>query len=230
MAWHAVHLIRFWSSASLDVQVYLLDCLAAQSTSDIGEADALITRVSSRLQHANSAVVLAAVKVVLCHLDAVKAPETQADFLRKLAAPLVTLLSQRPEIQYVALRNVNLILQKYPDILATEARVFYCKYNDPIYVKLEKLEIMVALATENNIVGVFTPKSPCMLTGCCFCKSKILLALQAHSIVYNVIATCEVAGAAERMLKKLTFFRLFCSLRAVAVCAQLAWVIAGCTP
>jgi AP-1 complex subunit beta-1 len=136
------------------VQVYLLDCLAAQSISDLGEAESLLTRVSSRLQHANSAVVLAAVKVVLCHLDAIKAPETRADFLRKLAAPLVTLLSQRPEIQYVALRNINLILQKYPDVLSTEARVFYCKYNDPIYVKLEKLEIMVALATESNIVGV----------------------------------------------------------------------------
>jgi AP-1 complex subunit beta-1 len=31
---------------------------------------------------------------------------------RKLAPPLVTLLSSEPEIQYVALRNINLIVQK----------------------------------------------------------------------------------------------------------------------
>lgn len=31
---------------------------------------------------------------------------------RKLAPPLVTLLSAEPEIQYVALRNINLIVQK----------------------------------------------------------------------------------------------------------------------
>ena len=135
------------------VQVYLLDCLAAQPVADEAETEALLTRVASRLQHANSAVVLAAVKVVLCHLDGVAAPEKRADFLRKLAAPLVTLLSQRPEVQYVALRSINLVLQKHPDVLAAEARVFYCKYNDPIYVKLEKLDIMAALAAEGNISG-----------------------------------------------------------------------------
>lgn len=144
-----------WTSpAAAHVQVYLLECLAAQTSENAEEAESIITKVLSRLQHANSAVVLAAVKVVLCHLDKVAPPETQADYLRKLAAPLVTLLSQRPEVQYVALRNINLILQKHPDVLASEVRVFYCKYNDPIYVKLEKLENMVALASENNIAGV----------------------------------------------------------------------------
>lgn len=29
-------------------------------------------------------------------------------------------------------------------------RVFFCKYNDPPYVKLEKLEIMVRIANEKN--------------------------------------------------------------------------------
>ena len=29
--------------------------------------------------------------------------------------------------------------------------MFFCKYNDPIYVKLEKLDIMIALASERNI-------------------------------------------------------------------------------
>lgn len=30
-------------------------------------------------------------------------------------------------------------------------RVFFCKYNDPEYVKVEKLEIMVRLASEKNV-------------------------------------------------------------------------------
>jgi vesicle coat complex subunit len=30
-------------------------------------------------------------------------------------------------------------------------RVFFCKYNDPPYVKVEKLEAMVRLAGENNV-------------------------------------------------------------------------------
>lgn len=49
------------------------------------------------------------------------------------------------------MRNVNLILQKQPTILSDEYRIFFTKYNDPPYVKLEKLEIIVQLACDNNI-------------------------------------------------------------------------------
>ena len=38
-------------------------------------------------------------------------------------SPLVTLLSAEPEIQFVALRNINLIVQKAPLILAHEVKV-----------------------------------------------------------------------------------------------------------
>ena len=51
----------------------------------------------------------------------------------------------------MALRNINLIVQKRPYILSNEVKVFFCKYNDPIYVKMEKLEIMSRLATDKNI-------------------------------------------------------------------------------
>ena len=38
--------------------------------------------------------------------------EYVTSLIKKLAPPLVTLLSAEPEIQYVALRNINLIVQK----------------------------------------------------------------------------------------------------------------------
>ena len=68
-----------------------------------------------------------------------------------MAPPLVTLLSSPPEVQWVALRNINLLLQKESGVLSSEMRVFFCKYNDPLYVKVEKLDIMVRLANEHNI-------------------------------------------------------------------------------
>merc|ERR1719379_2245710 len=77
--------------------------------------------------------------------------ETLKALYKKMAPPLVTLLSSEPEIQYVALRNINLIVQKRPSILAHEIKVFFCKYNDPICVKMEKLEIMIKLASERNV-------------------------------------------------------------------------------
>jgi AP-1 complex subunit beta-1 len=30
-------------------------------------------------------------------------------------------------------------------------QVFFCKYNDPVYVKMEKLDIMIRLASDKNI-------------------------------------------------------------------------------
>ena len=68
-----------------------------------------------------------------------------------MTSHVVTLVSSEHEVQWVALRNINLLLQKRSDILQNEMRVFFCKYNDPPYVKVEKLDIMVRLAGENNV-------------------------------------------------------------------------------
>ena len=118
-------------------QVFILDSLAKYSPADGREAEGIIERVTPRLQHANSAVVMSAVKVILSYMDSLGgASDAIRNLTRKLAPPLVTLLNSEPEIQYVALRNINLIVQKRPAILENEIKVFFCKYNDPIYVKV----------------------------------------------------------------------------------------------
>jgi len=132
-------------------QVYILDALSRYEPEDSREAQSIIERVTPRLQHANSAVVMSAVKVVLGYMSHLTDEDFVRGLCRKLAPPLVTLLNAPPEMQYVALRNINLIVQKYPKILEHEIKVFFCKYNDPIYVKMEKLEIIIRLANERNI-------------------------------------------------------------------------------
>lgn len=132
-------------------QVFILDSLSKYTPADSREAEGIIERVTPRLQHANSAVVMSAVKVVLRYMEEVTNQETVRTLSRKLAPPLVTLLNAEPEIQYVALRNINLIVQKRARVLEHEIKVFFCKYNDPIYVKMEKLEIIIRLASERNI-------------------------------------------------------------------------------
>lgn len=63
-------------------------------------------------------------------------------------------MSSGPEVQYVALRNILLIIQRRPIVLQNEVKVFFCKYNDPVYVKMAKLEIMYRLANERNVEQV----------------------------------------------------------------------------
>lgn len=48
-----------------------------------------------------------------------------------------------------------------PEILKHEMKVFFVKYNDPIYVKLEKLDIMIRLASQANIAQVNKQLSRC---------------------------------------------------------------------
>uniref|UniRef100_A0A1I7TNI4 AP complex subunit beta n=1 Tax=Caenorhabditis tropicalis TaxID=1561998 RepID=A0A1I7TNI4_9PELO len=138
-------------------QVFILDALAGYTPRDERETQNICERISPRLAHANAAVVLSTVKVLMKLIDMMPA---DSDFItqltKKLAPPMVTLLSAEPEIQYVALRNINLIVQKRPDILKQEMKVFFVKYNDPIYVKMEKLDIMIRLAQQNNISQVLS--------------------------------------------------------------------------
>ena len=166
-------------------QVFILDSLAKYTPADARDAEGIVERVTPRLQHANSAVVMSAVKVILSYMEIMTGKSgyaTTSDVIRnltrKLAPPLVTLLNSEPEIQYVALRNINLIVQKRPMILENEIKVFFCKYNDPICkylilhirvfvesfctniltfdtdVKMEKLEIIIKLVSEKNIEQV----------------------------------------------------------------------------
>eukprot|EP01134_Creolimax_fragrantissima_P004200 CFRG4200T1 len=135
-------------------QIFILDSLSAIEPKDSREAQNICERVLPRLQHANTAVVLSAVKVVMKYLEFVDDSNFAKTMERKLAPPLVTMMSVEPEVQYIALRNINLIVQRRPNILKHEMKVFFVKYNDPIYVKLEKLDIVCRLASESNISQV----------------------------------------------------------------------------
>lgn len=121
-----------------------------------GEALLLAERISPRLSHSNSAVVLTCIRVILYLLNYIADEKQISALCRKLSPPLVTLLAKGPEVQYLALRNALLMLQRRPDVLRNDIRVFFCKYNDPIYVKVTKLELIFMLATENNIDEVLT--------------------------------------------------------------------------
>ena len=138
-------------------QVFILDSLSSYNPKDDREAQSICERITPRLAHANAAVVLSAVKVLMKYMEMMgQDTDFVNNLVKKLSPPLVTLLSSEPEVQYVALRNINLIIQKRPDILKHEMKVFFVKYNDPIYIKLEKLDIMIRLTSQANIAQVLS--------------------------------------------------------------------------
>jgi len=138
-------------------QVFILDSLSNYNPTDDREAKSICERITPRLAHANAAVVLSAVKVLMKYMEMMgQDSDSLTNLSKKLSPPLVTLLSSEPEVQYVALRNINLIIQKRPEILKHEMKVFFVKYNDPIYIKLEKLDIMIRLTSQANIAQVLS--------------------------------------------------------------------------
>ncbi|KXS98603.1 hypothetical protein AC578_4290 [Pseudocercospora eumusae] len=137
-------------------QTYILEALTSYVPQDTHEAALLADRIAPRLSHTNSAVVLTCIRVILYLMNYIDSDKVIANLCTKLSPPLVTLLSKGPEIQYLALRNALLILQRRPEVLRNDIRVFFCKYNDPIYVKVTKLELIFMLANEKNIKEVLT--------------------------------------------------------------------------
>lgn len=137
-------------------QTYILEALMAYVPQDTSEALLLADRITPRLSHANSAVVLTCIRVIMYMMNYISDEKAISQLAKKLSPPLVTLLAKGPEIQYLALRNAILILQRRPEVLQNDIRVFFCKYNDPIYVKVTKLELIFMLANAENISVVLT--------------------------------------------------------------------------
>ncbi|SZE99549.1 unnamed protein product [Blumeria hordei] len=137
-------------------QTYILEALMSYVPQESSEAMLLAERISPRLSHTNSAVVLTCIRVILYLMNYIADENQTSSLCRKLSPPLVTLLAKGPEVQYLALRNALLILQRRPEVLRNDIRVFFCKYNDPIYVKVTKLELIFMLANESNIEEVLT--------------------------------------------------------------------------
>lgn len=133
-------------------QIAILDALAYYVPADEGEAILFLEKIIPRLQHANSCLVLSTIKVIVIYLDQLACDHPLHDSIKKkLVPPLVSLLDAPLELQFVALRNISLILQKYPGLTLTQnVRPFFCKFNDPLYVKLEKLEILQRLVDHQN--------------------------------------------------------------------------------
>lgn len=104
-------------------QVFILDSLALYDPEDDRERQSMCERITPRLQHVNAAVVLSAIKVLMKNIEYLRDTDVRASLYKKLSPPLVTLLSSEAEVQYVALRNINLIVQKRPDLLSHHMKV-----------------------------------------------------------------------------------------------------------
>ena len=137
------------SSSSEWCQAMLLDTISRYTPESSEDAAFLIDRLIPMLKNANPAVIVGAFKCIflLTEFDG----RNPATIFQQVIPPIMTLAtSAESEVQYVVLRALSLFVQKYPKALAKEIRMFFCKFNDPPYIKLEKLDIMVTICNEST--------------------------------------------------------------------------------
>lgn len=148
---HALTLISYLSKTNEWCQIYILNALLAYVPQTTDESLDLIDATIPSLQHENSAVILNAIKIIVYFGNYVKNVELVIPTLpKKIGSSFVSLLSKPPETQFLVLRNVILLLLGKKELLSFDIKMFFCRYDDPIYIKDTKLEIIYLAANEQN--------------------------------------------------------------------------------
>ncbi len=140
-------------------QVQILDALVFYNTKKSTHAEEVIEGVMPRLSHVNQSVVMSAIKVIMKFMDTIEDIEKIKVYCKKLTNSIMSILISYPEIQYILLRSLHAIVIKRPMLLEKEFKYFYVQYNDPIYIKLEKVDILYKLCNKKNyelIIKEFT--------------------------------------------------------------------------
>lgn len=196
---HLFKLINAIPDATEWAQCHLLETIATFAHV-LKDPKTTIERTLPRLGHTNAAVVMAAIKVIAVVLPRCATPELNAQCTQRITSALLTFTKAEPETQFIVCKNITALLTMFPGLLAKNLDAFYIRYNDPTYVKLEKLNLMLKLTTSDNAASV-------------------LKELQEATNEVDVMFVKEVVGAIAKVALK---------VEAVAPhCAQFLQQLAG---
>ena len=139
-------------------QVTILEVVALYSPADKTETFDIMNALEDRLQHSNSAVVLAAVKVFL--RATLSMADVHQQVFERLKAPLLTLAAAgSAEPAYAVWAHLHLLVTRAPPLFAADFKSFFCRASDPPAVKRLKIEMLTAVADVSNTYDIVTELS-----------------------------------------------------------------------
>ncbi|KFM26556.1 Beta-adaptin-like protein A [Auxenochlorella protothecoides] len=148
-----VSLLNHIHSFSDWAQCFVLDIVGDYSPASEEERFDILEVLDFGLSHTNSAVVMATVKLFLNHTAAF--PDQQSQVLGRVRDALLTLVSGREhEVVYAALSNTLVLAKRHPDAFAPLFTDFYCRYQDPSYLKALKIDMLVAVTDASNAYDI----------------------------------------------------------------------------
>ena len=93
-------------------------------------------------------------KQAKARIDAREA-KTKVEEEARLKAPMLTLMTGGVfEIGFSCLKHIALLTSRAPAVFSPEYKHFYCRYNDPVCIKLLKLEILTTIASAANVSDI----------------------------------------------------------------------------
>ena len=115
----------------------------------------VIDRMLNRLSHINPAIVVSASKVILKFSKSLDSPKLVEGLCRKISGSLIAVMGRSPEIVWVFLRNIEIMLARFPGVV-TNPKAFFVNFNDPGYVKMQKVQVLGLLCDEKSSKTIIT--------------------------------------------------------------------------
>lgn len=164
------------------------------------EALDVMNVVDSYLKHNNSAVVLVALELFLHLVE--NMPHLKNEVYSRAKGQILHFIkSGNSELSYILLTFIESIIEEQRQLIQPEILAFFCKYNEPLYVKLKKIDILPQLISEETISDVLEELSM-------YCND-VDHTLSAHSIQsIGMIANCHSNLFDKCVLKLLDLINL----------------------
>jgi len=150
--------------------------------------------LEDRLTSTNSAIAIAVVKVFL--FLTLSMPATHQQVLDRIREPLRLIISrEQAGVTYTILSHILLLAQRAPIMFAQEYATFYCRTDDPMYIKRLKLEILSEIVDNSNAYEIASELTEYVR------DINPVMAQQAVKAVGKVaLAVPDVSGIIERLI------------------------------
>ncbi|KAM5181372.1 AP-4 complex subunit beta-1 isoform 1-T3 [Mantella aurantiaca] len=113
----------------------------------------ILNKLDSYLKSTHISVVMGATKLFLILVK--EFPHVQTDVLVRLKGPLLSACtSESREMCFAALCHVREILRSLPGHFSSHYKKFFCSYNDPHYIKNQKIDILCELVNDENVHSI----------------------------------------------------------------------------
>lgn len=120
----------------------------------------ILNILEERLKNSSSTVVLACIKIFLVYTK--DNPVISKQVYARIKDPLITLFSAGEvagahEISYCVLSHIHLLVSKGANVeFENDFKIFFCKDDEPVYIRVLKIDILCMISTDNNMLEIIS--------------------------------------------------------------------------